>query len=94
MYKRQLRVLTFGQRDLGSASLFFWGEGEGLMAARFQCTSSIVVVSSSIMSIDEIFFLSPLREGEFVLSRQKRNWSVSLRRTNVRNKEDSLLFFF
>lgn len=64
------------------------------MAARFQCTSSIVVVSSSIMSIDEIFFLSPLREGEFVLSRQKRNWSVSLRRTNVRNKEDSLLFFF
>lgn len=64
------------------------------MAARFQCISSIVVVSSSIMSIDEIFFLSPLREGEFVLSRQKRNWSVSLRRTNVRNKEDSLLFFF
>lgn len=64
------------------------------MAARFQCISSIVVVSSSIMSIDEIFFLSPLREGEFVLSRQKRNWSVSLRRTNVRNKEDSPLFFF
>lgn len=83
---------------MGSASSFFWGEdeeeGEGLMAARFQCISSIVVVSSSIMSIDEIFFLSPLRKGEFVLSRQKRNWSVSLRRTNVRNKEDSLLFFF
>lgn len=40
------------------------------------------------------FFSFPLKEGEFVLSRQKRNWSVSLRRTNVRNKEDSLLFFF
>ena len=35
---------------------FFWRAGEGLMAARFQRTSSIVVASSSIMSIDEIFF--------------------------------------
>lgn len=70
---------------------FFGRRGRSDGWARFQCTSSIVVVSSSIMSIDEIFFFAP-REGEFVLSSKKENWSVSLPRTNVRNKEDSLFF--
>lgn len=42
---------------------FFGRRGRSDGCARFQCTSSIVVVSSSIMSIDEIFFLSPSRRG-------------------------------
>lgn len=63
------------------------------MAARFQRTSSIVVASSSIMSIDEIFFSSPLSEkGNSFFRDKKGNWSVSLRRINVRNKEGSLFF--
>lgn len=53
------------------------GEGEGLMAARFQCISSIVVVSSSIMSIDEIFFFPPKGRGIRSFETKKKLVGVS-----------------